>query len=133
MAKLLSITCTKEEGCHSEYASDREWVVTTPQGVLIPLKMYTGLTKGMPYIDIRSWKEVFGMIQTVKNNFDNFTSEDIYKANISRKTQSMVANLTDDKFKEIVSGSNLNNFLVEVIYVSNSSASYDWNQKWYII
>ena len=53
MAKLLSITCTKEEGCHSEYASDREWVVTTPQGVLIPLKMYTGLTKGMPYIDIR--------------------------------------------------------------------------------
>ena len=69
------------------------------------------------------------MIQTVRNNFDNFTSEDIYKANISRKTQSMVANLTDDKFKEIVSGSNLNNFLVEVIYVSNSSAIFGSNRK----
>ena len=62
MAKLLSIPCLEEEGYHSDYSIYKEWVVTTPQGVLIPLKIYTGITKGMPYIDMREWKEGFGMI-----------------------------------------------------------------------
>ena len=48
MANLLSIPCLEEEGYHIEYASDKEWFVTTPQGVVIPLKRDTGLTKGTP-------------------------------------------------------------------------------------
>ena len=58
----------------------------------------------MPYIDIRECKEGFGIIQNFSKNFDNFTGKDIEKENMSRKMQSMVANPTYDRFKEIVSG-----------------------------
>ena len=75
MENLLYIPCLRKEGYHIEYASDKEWFVTTPQGVVIPFTRHTGLTKGMPYIDIREWKEGFRIIQTVRKNFDNFTRE----------------------------------------------------------
>ena len=42
-------------------------------------KRDTGLTKGILYINMREWKEGFGIIQTVRKNFDNFTSEEIEK------------------------------------------------------
>ena len=77
MAKLLSILCLEEEGYHIEYARNKDWVVKTPQGVVILFKIYTCLNKGVPYIYMREWKEGFGMIQTFRNNFDNFTSKDI--------------------------------------------------------
>ena len=32
MENLLSIPCLKEEGYHIDYASNKEWVVTKPQG-----------------------------------------------------------------------------------------------------
>ena len=67
------------------------------------------------------------MIQTVRKNFDNFTEEDIEKAKLSRKTQSMVANPPDERFKEIVSGSILKNFPVEFKDVSNSYAIFGAN------
>ena len=53
MSNLLYIPCLEEEGCHIEYATEKKWVVTTPQGVVISFKRDTGLTKGMPYIDMR--------------------------------------------------------------------------------
>ena len=94
---------------------------------MIPFKRDTGLTKGVPYIDMREWKEGFGMIQTVRKNFDNFTGEDIEKEKLSCKTQLMVANPPDERFKEIVSGSSLKNYPVEVKYVSNSYARFGAN------
>ena len=39
------------------------------------------------------------MIQNARKNFDNFTGEDIDKAKLSCKTQSMVTNLPDETFK----------------------------------
>ena len=80
MANLLYIPLLGEEGYRIEHAINKEWVVTTPQGVVILSKRYTGLTKGMPYIDMRECKEGFGIIQTVRKNFDNFTGKDIDKA-----------------------------------------------------
>ena len=44
------------------------------------------------------------MIQTFRKNIDKFTGKDIDKAKLSRKMQSMVANPTYDRFKEIGSG-----------------------------
>ena len=40
----------------------------------------------MPYIDMREWKEGFGMIQTLRNNFDRFTGKYIEKAKLYHKT-----------------------------------------------
>ena len=71
----------------------------TPQGVIIPFTRDTGVTRGMPYIDMKEWKEGFGMIETVRKNFEGFTNEDILKAKLSRKTQSMVVKLPAVRFK----------------------------------
>ena len=62
-------------------------------------KRDTGLTKGILYINMREWKEGFGIIQTFRKNFDNFTGEEIEKANISRKTQLMVDNPPYERYK----------------------------------
>ena len=69
MANLLYIPCLEQEGYHIKYYSYEEWVVKTPQGVIIPFKRDTGVTRGMPYIGMREWKEGFGMIETVRKNF----------------------------------------------------------------
>ena len=53
MVNLLSNTCLKEEGYHIEYASDKKWFVATLQGLLIPIKRDTVLTKCVSYIDMR--------------------------------------------------------------------------------
>ena len=66
---------------------------------MILFKRDTGLTKGMPYIYMREWKEGVVMIQTVRKKFDNFTVEEIEKAKLSRKTQLMVANPLYERFK----------------------------------
>ena len=58
---------------------------------------------------MREWKEGFGIIQTVRKKFENFTGEDIDKTELSFKTQLMVANPPHERFKEIVSGSSLKN------------------------
>ena len=60
------------------------------------------------------------MIQNVRKNFDNFTGKNTEKENLPCKTQSMLATPPDERYKEIFSGSSLNNFPVEVTYVSNS-------------
>ena len=99
MANFLSIPCLEEEGYYIEYARDKEWVVKSPREVVIPLKRDTCLTKGMLYIYIREWKEGVGTIQTERKKFDNFTSEEIEKGNLYRKTQLMAANPTDERSK----------------------------------
>ena len=122
----LSLALSKRGNKLSTPAT-RRGIVTTPQGVVIPFKRDTGLTNEMPYIDMREHKEGFGMIQNVRKNFDNFTSKDIEKTNISCKTQLMVANQSDERFKEIMSVSSLKNFPVEVKDVSNSYTIFGAN------
>ena len=59
------------------------------------------------------------MIQTFRKNFYNFTGKEIDKAKLYRKKQYMVANPIYERFKEIVIGSSLKNFLVDVKDISN--------------
>ena len=83
----------------------------------------------MPYIDMKEWKEGFGMIETVRKNFEGFTKEEILKAKLSRKTHSMVGNLPEVGFKEIVSAEGIRNFPVEVDDVTNSSTIFVPNRN----
>ena len=96
---------------------------------MIPFKIETGLTKGVPYIDMRECKEGFRMIQTVRNNFYKFTGKNIEKAKLSHKMQSMVAKPPYERFKEILIGSSLKNFPVEVKDFSNSCAIFGANRN----
>ena len=95
MENLLYIPFFGEEGSHIEYASDKEWVVTKPQGAVILFKRDTCLTKEMSYIDMRERKEGFGMIQTVRKKVKIFNGKKIEKTKLSCKTQLMVANTPD--------------------------------------
>ena len=81
------------------YDTKKEWVVTTSKGNKIPFKQDTGLCKGMPYIDMRNFKEGAIMIETVCNNFKNFTKKEIDAAKLSRATQSIIGHLPDKVFK----------------------------------
>ena len=69
------------------------------------------------------------MIEKVRKNFKGFTKEEILKAELSRKTHSMVGNLPEVGFKEIVSAEGIRNFPVEVDDVTNSSTIFCPNRK----
>ena len=69
------------------------------------------------------------MIETVRNNFEGFTKEEILKAKLSRKTQSMLVDPPAVRFKEIVSAEGLRNFPVEVNDVTNSSDIFGPNRN----
>ena len=69
------------------------------------------------------------MIQNVSKNFDNFTGEENERAKLPCKKQSMAANPPDERFKNIVSGTSINNCPVEVNGVSNSSAIFGSNRN----
>ena len=84
---------------------------------------------GITYIDMRERKEGFGMIETVRKNFEGFTKEEILKSKLYRKTQSMVGNPPAVRFKETVSDEGLRNFPVEVNDVTNSSAIFGPNRN----
>ena len=74
MANLLSIPCLEADGYNILYDTKKELVVTTPKGTRIKFKRGTGLCKGIPYIDMRQFKEGSIMIEIVRNNFENFTA-----------------------------------------------------------
>ena len=97
--------------------------------MIITFNRDTRVTRVMPYIDMSEWKEVFVMIDTVRKNFGGFAKEEILKANLSRKTHSMVGNPPAVRFKETVSDEDIINCPIEVNYVTNSSAIFGPNRN----
>ena len=95
----------------------------TPEGVIITFRRDKGVPRGMPYIEIREWKEGFGTIETVRKNFEGFTKED----KLSRKIHSMVGNTPAVRFKEIMSAEGIINCPVEVNDINNSSTIFGPN------
>ena len=53
ITNLLSILQLEEDGYVVDYNTNRDWVVTTPQGEKITFKRDMGLCSRMPYIDMR--------------------------------------------------------------------------------
>ena len=66
----------------------------------------------MPYIDMRNPSETFEMVQTVQNNFEEYTKKQVEKSILDRKFQVMIGHPTKDKFKQIVIFNLLTNFPV---------------------
>ena len=50
----------------------------------IPFKRDTGIFKVMPYIEMREFKKGVGISETVCNNFEKFTKEEVKRAKLSR-------------------------------------------------
>ena len=81
----------------------------------------------MPYVDMRNFKEGAIMIETVRKNFEIFTTKKIEAAKLSRATQSMIGHPSDKVFKQIVSDGTLNNCLVVPNDVPNATAIFGPN------
>ena len=67
----------------------KDWVVFTPKGKKIVFKRDTGVCKGMPYIDLRTYKAGLAMINTVRKNFESYAKKEIEKSKLSCTVQSI--------------------------------------------
>ena len=103
IANLLSIPQLEEEGYKVDYNTDRDWVVTTPEGKDIKFERDTGLCNRMPFIDLRKHHEGIAMLETVRANFEGYTKKQVERAILARRLQSMLAHPPDEKLKELVS------------------------------
>ena len=65
MANLLSVPILEKDGYTITTHTQGGWVVISPKGTKITFKRDTGVTCGMPYIDLREHHEGISMIETV--------------------------------------------------------------------
>ena len=94
-----------------ESHTDRDWVVTSPQGKRTIFKRDTGVCKGMPYIDLREHgQDGIAMISTVRERFDGHTQKEVEKAILSRVVRRRIGHPSEDHFESIVSEKNAPNF-----------------------
>ena len=68
------------------------------------------------------------MIETVRENYRNYTEGDITKAKMARKTQARIGNPPDERYKEIVSGRSLKHCPVTVEDIANAHAIFGPNR-----
>ena len=60
------------------------------------------MCKGMPYIDMREHQDAFGMVQTVRKQFEGFTKRQVKTAILACKLQAMLGHPSDEKLKQIL-------------------------------
>ena len=103
--------------------------MTSPEGKIITFKTDagSGLTDGMPYLDMRD-KQAVTLLNTVRDNFEGYTKRQIQKAIEARKLQARLAYPTDEKLMEMVSGSGFKNCDTTASDVKVSKAVF-WPQS----
>ena len=128
IANLLSLPQLERDGYKVHYDTDGDWVVTSPKGGKVVFTRDTGLCDGMPYIDVRDHAtEAFAMIQTVRDNFEHFTKEEIEKAVKARKLQGRVGYPADAKFANLVSSNSLKHSPVTASDAANAHTMFGPN------
>ena len=80
IANLLSIPMLEASGYVVFSHTKKDWVVFTSKGKKIVFKRDTGVTKGMPYINLHTNKAGLVMIETVRKNFVSYAKKEIEKA-----------------------------------------------------
>ena len=86
IANLISIPKLEADGYVVRTDTKGEWQVVTPEVETIPFKHDKGICVGMPYIDLREFKQGLVLIKTVRKNMGGFTHEKIEGAKLSRQT-----------------------------------------------
>ena len=82
---------------------------------------------GMPYIDLREFKQGLVLIKTVRENMGGFTHEEIEGAKLSRQTQGCVGNPPDRVFKKLIGTNDLKNNPVTIENVADAFAIFGSN------
>ena len=63
----------------------------------------------MPYLDMGEHSEALDLLNTVRDNFEGFTEEQMKRAILAREAHAMVAYPTDSMFKQLVNSKSLEN------------------------
>ena len=82
---------------------------------------------GMPYIDLRYYKQGLVLIETVRKNMGGFTREEIEGAKLSGQTQGRVGHPPDAVFKQLIGTKDLKNNPSSLDDVANRIAIFGSN------
>ena len=111
IANLLSLPALEDAGYKVETHTDRDWVVTSPQGRRTVFKRDTGVCNRMPYIDLREQgEEGLAMIAAVRERFQGYTRDEVERAIEARLVRRRIGHPSDKHFESIVSEKNAPNF-----------------------
>ncbi len=134
IANLISVPQLESDGYILEYGSKHGWVAHGPDGFTMVFKQDVGLCNGMPYVDMRADADTFIvptdtfkkeagviMVQTVRNNYEGFTKEEVRQAIAAREAQALMAHPSDEALKHLVSSTNaVRNLDITVPAISNA-------------
>ena len=100
-----------------------------------------GMFKGLPYINLANpdkhiiynesaTKDGMVMVETVRNNYEGFTKEQVMRAAEVRDAMAMMAHPSEEKFKKHVvsSGHAIKNFSFTLQDVANANALFGLNR-----
>eukprot|EP00956_Cyclotella_meneghiniana_P028301 scaffold65295_cov71-Cyclotella_meneghiniana.AAC.14 len=115
IANLLSWPTAIKLGCKIVY-KDETWQVYTPSGYVLSFYPDTGVCAGMPFLDMSRLKDHLRiaskdelhqvgivMIETVRNNYEGFTKEQVERAKAARDALAMMAHPRADRVNQVVS------------------------------
>ena len=125
---MISITKLEKYGYVIDYNTNRDWVVTTPEGKTLLLQKYIGMCEGMPYLDIRGNHGAFVTIQTVHEKFGMSTEKKVEKAIKSREIQASMDHPKNEKLKQLVSSKSIYKCSVVAIDVTNARTLFGPNR-----
>ena len=128
IANLLSIPQLDKYGCVINHITNRDWVVTTPEGKTLLFQKDVCMCEGMTYLYLRGNHDAFVMIQTAREKFGMFTKKQVDKAIESRDMQARMAHPTDDKLKQLVRSRSLDNCSIVAGDVTNARTLFGPNR-----
>ena len=127
IANLISIPKLEADGYVVRTNTNGEWQVVTPEGENIPFKRDRGMCVGMPYINLREFKQGLVLIETVRKNMGGFTHEEIEAAKLSRQTHGRVGNPPERVFKQLIGTNDLKNNPITIENVADAFAIFGSN------
>eukprot|EP00956_Cyclotella_meneghiniana_P038953 scaffold162906_cov46-Cyclotella_meneghiniana.AAC.1 len=118
IANLLSAPALEKAGWKIDFKTGQPIQAMSPDGLLFTFKRDTGMTSGMPYIDMDRpkdhvshvvSKDSITCVETVRKNMQGFTLEQCTRAKGARDAMAMMAHPPEDKIKHLVSANNVAN------------------------
>jgi hypothetical protein len=117
IANLLSIPQLEKSGCKIQYNTGGKWLVLTPNNRVVTFEHDVGVCGGMPFIDVTrdpstyirdmSPDDGFNFVQTVRENMEGFTAEQVRRATEARNAMAMMAHPPMAKMEHLVSSTNV--------------------------
>jgi hypothetical protein len=124
IANRLSLPQLEADGFTVSYHTRGNWIVTTPHGKEITFhREENGVCCGFPYIDMQS-KAAMAMIQTVCQQYEDFTKREVQDAIAACKAQAMTGHPTNAQFLEMVRNNTIKNCPIKPEYISNARSIF---------